>query len=163
MIYYIYGPNPCQAIFSSPGHLCPPIVLRFYCTLGLLNFCIKFPSKRSIWSPWNRTLRTTGRSRSARDSLSTRFKAGAHSPTNRKLPSIVGPKSDMADYRRLPPIIIFPRCKFSHCPIFHPIFLPILRSVGQWNAGFRVYSYSVDASVSIWRRKTRRAGFETHV
>ena len=27
---------------------------------------------------------------------------------NRKLPPIVGPKSDMADYRRLPPIIIFP-------------------------------------------------------
>ena len=27
---------------------------------------------------------------------------------NQKLPPIVGPKSDMADYRQLPPIIIFP-------------------------------------------------------
>ena len=53
---------------------------------------------------------------------------------NRKLPPIVGPKSDMADYRRLPPIIIFTQRKFSHCPIFHPIFHPTLRSVGQWDA-----------------------------
>ena len=55
---------------------------------------------------------------------------------NRKLPPIVGPKSDMADYRRLPPIIIFLRRKFSHCPIFHPIFQATLRSVEQWDAGF---------------------------
>ena len=54
---------------------------------------------------------------------------------NRKLPPIVGPKSDMADYCRLPPIIIFPRRKFSHCPIFHLIFHPTLRSVEQWDAG----------------------------
>ena len=49
---------------------------------------------------------------------------------NRKLPPIVGPKSDMADYHRLPPIIIFSRRKFSQCPIFHPIFYPTLRSSG---------------------------------
>ena len=48
---------------------------------------------------------------------------------NRKLPPIVGPKSDMTDYSRLTPIIIFLRRKFSHCPIFHPT----LRSVGQWD------------------------------
>ena len=63
----------------------------------------------------------------------------SHCPTkshigNRKLPPIVRPKSDMADYCRLPPISIFPRRKFSHCPIFHPIFHPTLRSVGQWDA-----------------------------
>ena len=50
---------------------------------------------------------------------------------NRKLPPIVGPKSDMADYRWLPLIIIFPHRKFSHCPIFHLIFLPTLRSSDQ--------------------------------
>ena len=54
---------------------------------------------------------------------------------NRKLSPIVGSKSDMADYRRLPPIIIFPRRKFSHCLIFHPIFHPTLQSVRQWDAG----------------------------
>ena len=56
---------------------------------------------------------------------------------NRKLSPIVGPKSDMADYRRFPPIIIFPRRKFSHCPIFHPIFHPTLRSSDQSGNGFR--------------------------
>ena len=53
----------------------------------------------------------------------------------RKLPPIVGPKSDMADYRRLHPIIIFPQRKFSHCPIFHPIFHPTLRSSDQSGNG----------------------------
>ena len=62
---------------------------------------------------------------------------------NRKLPPIVGPKSDTADYRRLPPIsIFFPRRKFSHCPIYHPIFYPILRSVGQWDAGLRIHIHT---------------------
>ena len=54
---------------------------------------------------------------------------------NRKLPPIVGPKSAMADYHRLPPIILFPRRKFSHCPIFHPIFHPNLRSSDQSDNG----------------------------
>ena len=59
---------------------------------------------------------------------------------NRKLPPIVGPKSDMADYRRLPPIIISPRRKFSHCPIFHPIFHPTLRSSDQSGNGTPAFS-----------------------
>ena len=45
---------------------------------------------------------------------------------NRKLPPIVGAKSNMSDYRRSPPIIIHPtptpRHKFSRCPIFYLIF-----------------------------------------
>ena len=41
----------------------------------------------------------------------------------------------MEDYRRLPPIIIFPRRKFSHCPIFHPIFHRTIQSVRQWDSG----------------------------
>ena len=61
----------------------------------------------------------------------------SHCPTrtkshrgNRKLPPIVGPKYDMADYCRLPPIIIYPQffIRFPPDP-------PILRSVGQWDAG----------------------------
>ena len=68
---------------------------------------------------------------------------------NRKLPLIVGPKSDMADYHRLPPIIIFLRCKFSHCPIFHPIFHPILRSVRQWDAGLSVYPIHTTVALNI--------------
>ena len=43
----------------------------------------------------------------------------------------------MSDYHQSPPIIIFPRRKFSHWPDFHPIFHPILRSVGQWDAGLK--------------------------
>ena len=50
---------------------------------------------------------------------------------SRKLPPIVGPKSDMADYHWLPPIITFPWREFSHCPIFHPT----LRSCDQSGNG----------------------------
>ena len=72
-----------------------------------------------------------------------------------KLPPIIRPKSDMADYRRLPPIIIFPRRKFSHCPIFHPIFHPTLLSVRQWDAdltynlGYCIFSPS---SFYLWKK-----------
>ena len=59
--------------------------------------------------------------------------------TNRKLPLIVGPKSDMADYRRLPPDYYFPPTQVLPLPDFSSDFLsdpPILRSVWQWDAGF---------------------------
>ena len=54
---------------------------------------------------------------------------------NRKLPPIVGPKSDMADYRRLlfPPTQVLPLPDFSSDFPSDPT---ILRSVGQWDAGF---------------------------
>ena len=76
---------------------------------------------------------------------------------NRKLPPIVGPKCDMADCCRLPPIIIPPsppppRCMFSHCPHFHPIFYPILWSVGQWDAGLKETILMHTHSTKIWQR-----------
>ena len=77
---------------------------------------------------------------------------------NRKLPPIVGPKSDMADYCRLPPINIFPRCKLSHCLIFHPIFHPILRSVGQWDAGLRNIDFQCRMAFKLQVWLTRKKG-----
>ena len=64
---------------------------------------------------------------------------------NRKLPPIVGPKSDMADYRRLHPIIISPRHKSSYCnyPIFQPIFQATPRSSDQSGNGTPLHSQMV--------------------
>ena len=61
----------------------------------------------------------------------------------RKLPPIVGPKSDMADYRRLHPIFISPRHKSSYYPIFQPIFQPTLRSTDQSGNGTPLHSQMV--------------------
>ena len=65
---------------------------------------------------------------------------------NRKLPLIVGPRSNMSDYHWSPTIIIFPQRKFSRCPIFHPT----LRSVGQWDASLRINYGQILLTKTIW-------------
>ena len=58
---------------------------------------------------------------------------------NRKIHPIVGPKSDIADYRRLPPIIIPPDASSPTARFFHPIFHPTHRSSDQSGNGTPAY------------------------